>query len=127
VGTGAAAELREWQGRWRATRAGRDYTFTLERSCFCVEEARRPVKVRVAGDSVVAVHDAATGTARPLDEFGGWPTIEALYAQAIEQAEAGTARPVTYAAAGFPSSITIGAVEADAGSWWYVREVAFGR
>ena len=125
VGTGSAAELSQWQARWRATRAGRDYRFRLVRSCFCVEDVRRPVIVRVSGDAVIEVRDAATRAVRPLDQWGGWPSIETLFAQAIEQAKAGTPRPVTYAAAGYPVSITIGPVEVDGGSWWYVSEVAF--
>lgn len=124
VGTGTATELRGWRDRWRATRAGRDYTFTLRRSCFCGEEWRRPVVVRVEGDRVVSVKDAETGEARPIDRWQG-PSIEMLYAQAIGYA-AEQPRPVTYAAAGFPVMITVGPVESDGGSWYFLSAVTFG-
>lgn len=122
-GTGSAAELRSMRERWTATRAGRDYAFTVQRGCFCGEEWRRPVVVRVSGNAVASVKDAATGQPSTLDYQ--WPTIEGFYQQLIEQAEGGSLRPITYAAAGYPTQMTIGAIEVDAGSTFTVTSVQF--
>lgn len=120
-GTGSAAELRAMQQRWSATRAGRDYEFTVQRGCFCGEAWRRPVVVRVRGGAVASVTDAATGQPSTLDYQ--WPTIEGFFAQLVEQAEGGALRPITYAAAGYPTQMTIGAIEADAGSTFTITSV----
>lgn len=123
AGTGSATELRTMQQRWTATRAGRDYEFTVQRGCFCGEEWRRPVVVRVSGSRVASVKDAATGQPSTVDY--PWPTIEGFFAQLIAQAEEGSLRPITYAGAGYPTQMTIGAVEVDAGSTFTITQVSF--
>ena len=122
-GTGSASELRGMLARWTATRAGRDYEFTVQRGCFCGEEWRRPVTVRVQESAVASVKDAETGAASTLDYQ--WPTIEEFYAQLIAQAEGGSLRPATYAGAGYPVQFTIGAIEVDAGSTFTITRVSF--
>ena len=123
AGTGSAAELRTMRERWTATRAGRDYEFTVQRGCFCGEEWRRPVVVRVSGGAVVSVKDAATGQPSTLDYQ--WATIEGFYDQLVAQADGGSLRPITYAAAGYPTQMTIGAIEVDAGSTFTITSVQF--
>jgi hypothetical protein len=124
AGTGSAEELRGKLRQWTEARGGRDYEFTVARSCFCVEAARRPVVVRVVGDRVASVADSATGQA-PSIEYP-WMTIEGLFAGAIADAEAGRGHPVTYSTVGYPVQIAIGQVEVDAGSFFAISRVVIG-
>jgi hypothetical protein len=44
-----------------------DYSFTLQRSCFCTPESTRPINIQVRGDSVTSATYADTGELIPDD------------------------------------------------------------
>ncbi|HYE96219.1 MAG TPA: DUF6174 domain-containing protein [Rubricoccaceae bacterium] len=93
-------DLAQARARWE--RAGLDdYTFTLQRNCFCPEEYRGPFEVQVENDRIVRV----TREGQPADQHVAQvPTIEELFGL-LEGAYAGSAERVvaTYdAALGYP-------------------------
>ena len=64
-----------------------NYRYTIERSCFCVEEARGPVTIEVNGDQVT-ITDVATG-AEGNEFFDDVNTITKIYELLQTAAEEG--------------------------------------
>jgi hypothetical protein len=94
-------ELAAARQRWNGQNL-QSYSFTLQRSCFCVNV--QPLRVTVIGDAVVSVVDPATN--KPVDLRSG-ETIDGLF-RFIENAIATKAAvlEVRYdAVAGFPTHI----------------------
>jgi hypothetical protein len=84
------------------------YRYTIENSCFCVEEARGPAVVEVNGDKTVSVTHVATGQPSG-DFFQQVDTIGDLFT-IIDEAKKNGADEVTVTydeKYGFPLTITI--------------------
>jgi hypothetical protein len=98
------------------------YAFTAERSCFCSDEGRGPVRVTVLNGSVTSVVMIATGVTVEAD---GWFTIEGLFDLIREQLETLPSRlDAEYdAALGYPTKVTYGTPENDGGGIIFVREL----
>jgi len=92
-----------------------DYAFDFQRECFCVEEAREPVRIRVRNRAVVEVRSRTSGQAMPLPGLAPWPTLVELFRQVDEARAAGTPVTVAYDVTGFPTRVEIGSLAADAG------------
>jgi hypothetical protein len=108
-------------GRWE-TAGYSDYVFTAERSCYCTEEGRGPVRISVADDEIVSVSMVATGA--PVNpEY--WFTIEDLFEMIREQARTLPDRlDAEYdEELGYPKQFTYGTPENDAGGVITVRDV----
>jgi hypothetical protein len=76
--SGNHAELSRNRQLWASARLD-DYEFDYRLSCFCTQESTEQVRIVVRDDvvsSVVRVRDGAPALPKP----GGWPTIEALFA-----------------------------------------------
>lgn len=71
-------ELQEAQELWRSQRPLR-YVYTIQRQCFCTEDARGPVRVTVDGETVVSQF---YGDGRTVDAAAaGWfPSVDGLFA-----------------------------------------------
>ena len=71
-------ELQEAQELWRSQRPLR-YAYTIQRQCFCTEDARGPVRVTVDGETVVSqlYEDGRTVDAAATDWF---PSVDGLFA-----------------------------------------------
>ena len=83
--TGEVRTLNEAIERWAAVGPA-SYTYTVERLCFCGEEARGPVRVTVAGGAVidrVYVDGGAQVRAQLADLFPDIPGLFAIIADAI--------------------------------------------
>ena len=86
-GTAPVLELAAGLARWDDQRPAA-YRFTLQHSCYCLDESTRPVIVEVEGDAVVAVRYAVTGERVPDGVAGRFPSIDGLFqvvAQAIDR------------------------------------------
>jgi hypothetical protein len=59
-----AAALNGARERWEARRLA-SYRFELQRSCFCEPEAVAPLRITVAGNTIVETLDVRTGQGRP--------------------------------------------------------------
>lgn len=69
---------RDARARWTANRPSQ-YTYTLERLCFCPEEVRGPVRIVVRGDSVLSRAYVGSGQAVPAQYAVHFGTIESLF------------------------------------------------
>ena len=84
-----------------------NYRFTIERSCFCLEQSRGPVTVEVRGDQVT-ITNVATGE-QGNDSFNDVTTITKVYDLLAQQAKDGADEiAVTYDDANaVPSTIKV--------------------
>jgi len=86
------AEIVEHRRTWESVRPP-SYAYTLERQCFCVEEARGPVRVRVTSGSVTERTYVTGGGKVAVDLIGLFPSVEGLF-DLLEQAVRQGAREV---------------------------------
>jgi hypothetical protein len=63
---------------WRAERP-ESYEYTVQRLCFCITDAVRPVRVRVSGESVTSRVYAADATPVPSQYAESFPSVEGLF------------------------------------------------
>ena len=79
---GPVDELEEAQELWRSQRPLR-YVYTIQRQCFCGEDARGPVRVTVDGETVAS---QLYGDGRPVNAAAvGWfPSVDGLFAVLLE-------------------------------------------
>lgn len=80
-------ELRDARARWRRADL-EDYSYTLERSCFCGMETIGPVRIVVRGDSVVSRTYTRDGTPVPAQwaaYFGRMEDVFDVIDQAIDR------------------------------------------
>lgn len=77
-----AADIAKYLQLWQSQNIT-SYRFTIERSCFCLEDARGPVVVEVNGDTVT-ITNAATGEAGG-EFFNDVDSIDKLYALLEQQ------------------------------------------
>lgn len=80
-------ELQEAQDLWRSRRPLR-YAYTIQRQCFCTEDARGPVRVTVAGETVVSqlYEDGRMVDAAATDWF---PSVDGLFAVLLDAIDEG--------------------------------------
>jgi hypothetical protein len=71
-------EVYQNRGLWRAERP-LSYEYTVQRLCFCITDAVRPVRVRVTGDSVTSRVYADDGTPVPAQYAESFPTVDGLF------------------------------------------------
>ena len=98
------------------------YTFTAERSCFCTEEGRGPVRITVRNSVVTSVVMISTGAA--VDP-SVWFTIDGLFDLIREQLDVLPSRlDAEYdATLGYPTKVTYGTPENDGGGIIFVRDL----
>lgn len=99
-----------WQSakqKWQNTNA-RHYIYTLQRSCFCPPEFRKPMRIRVDNNDIKLVLLVPENTEKPTD-FAGAKTVDGLFTlieQAIQRKAASI--KVSYDARfGYPTNIAI--------------------
>ena len=98
------------------------YVFTAERSCFCTETGRGPVRVTVQNNAVTSVVMISTGAAVETEI---WFTIDGLFDLIREQLQVLPSRldakfdPTL----GYPTEVTYGTPENDGGGTIFVRDV----
>ena len=80
-------ELQEAQELWRSQRPLR-YSYTIQRQCFCTEDARGPVRVTVDGETVVSqlYDDGRMVDAAATDWF---PSVDGLFAVLVDAFDEG--------------------------------------
>lgn len=96
--------LQKWQGSGID-----DYSFTLQRSCFCPGDTTKPVNINVENGQVVSATFADTGEPLPADLSYNSLTIDDLFKQVGDALDSGAERvDVTYDPTyGYPTSIYI--------------------
>lgn len=113
-------DLRARQRQWAALGLA-SYDLDLAITCFCPEEFRRPVTVRVRNGLAAAVTARTPGAVRPAAEY---PTIDSLFSRAIaERARGGHVRGTFDRDYGFPTFVEIGTLANDAGVGYTVAAV----
>lgn len=109
-GGGATTETEEARRTWAAFQDG-DYSFTVTRSCFCVNAGT--YWVQVVGGDISIVQRVQDHEYLPEDQFTDIPTIEDLF-DLIDRALRESADEIRFAfdpEAGYPSSISIDWIE----------------
>lgn len=104
----AQRELQTNQQKWQ--KAGiDDYSFTLQRNCFCRGDATRPVNIEVQDGKIASATFADTGEPLPADTDFNKLTVNDLFKQVGEVLSSGAERvDVKYDPKyGFPTSIYI--------------------
>jgi hypothetical protein len=109
------------EDRWESASYS-SYVFTAERSCFCTEEGRGPVRVTVQNGAVTSVVMIATGAAVQQDV---WFTIDGLFDLIREQLQVLPDRVDAeyHSTLGYPTKLTYGTPENDGGGIIFVRDV----
>ena len=70
--------MREAEQLWQLRRPAR-YEYTVQRQCFCGEDARGPVRVTVDGETIVSqTYDDGRAVDAPADEW--FPSVDGLFA-----------------------------------------------
>lgn len=95
------------KNKWRQ-QANKHYIYTVQRSCFCPPEARKPMRVRVKEDAIVQVMLVPENITKPVT-YQGARSVDSLFAL-IEKAITTNAASikVTYDTKyGYPTTITI--------------------
>ena len=77
--TPAVLQLEAAQQRWQAT-THPDYDLTVQRSCFCVMEVVRPVRVAVRNGSPTGLVYADSGTAVDTALFAHYRSVDRMFA-----------------------------------------------
>ena len=104
VDTEKVGELARHRAIWNAVQL-RDYSLTLVYGCDCAL-AGRPIVVTVADGQVVKATDA--GADVPLDDLTGFPaTVDALFAYAERNANAGKIEMAWDEQRGYPTAIGV--------------------
>jgi hypothetical protein len=75
----AILKLEVAQQRWQAT-VHPDYDLTVQRSCFCVMEVVRPVRITVRNGNPVGMVYADSGTAVDTVLFADYRTVDRMFA-----------------------------------------------
>ena len=75
-------ELQVAQELWRSQRPLR-YAYTIQRQCFCTEDARGPVRVTVDGEVVVS-QSYEDGRAVDITAAGWFPSVGGLFSVLLE-------------------------------------------
>lgn len=104
----AARQLNAAQAKWQKKRP-QHYAYTLQRSCFCIEEYRKPIEIRVFGNKVQQATLQPEGTPLSAERKSEAMTVEDLF-RMIREAIANKSASVTVkydAIYGFPTSISI--------------------
>ena len=98
-------ELAENRRRWQAVRPA-EYTYVLQRSCFCGRTGRFQIDVR--GDTIAGVTHRDTGEALPATEWPGFEAVDGVF-DLLEDAlrDADEVRVVYEATMGYPREIDI--------------------
>jgi hypothetical protein len=105
--TSKAAELERARDRWQSRHLG-DYAVTIRRDCFCIPEARRPVRVHVHAGVVVSARFADTGEQLPAELSFLALTVDQLFALADDAVHRAGQVEVTYDAIfGYPRIISV--------------------
>jgi hypothetical protein len=105
-----AATKQQWliaKNKWQQ-QANKHYIYTLQRSCFCPPESRKPMRVRVKEGTIVQVMLVPENITKPVT-YQGARSVASLFAL-IESAITTNAASikVTYDAQyGYPTNITI--------------------
>jgi hypothetical protein len=109
------------EGRWEEG-GNSSYAFTAERSCFCTEEGRGPVRITVVNGTITSVLMTASGASVNPES---WFTIDGLFDLIREQMETLPSRlEVEYhGTLGYPTKVTYGTPENDGGGIIFVRDV----
>ena len=109
------------EGRWENA-SYVSYTFTAERSCFCTEEGRGPVRISVSNGTVASVVMISTGA--QVDP-AIWFTVDGLFDLIREQLTTLPRRlDVQYhAIIGYPTRVSYGTPENDGGGTILVRDL----
>ncbi|MGV6810174.1 MAG: DUF6174 domain-containing protein [bacterium] len=100
-----------WQSakqKWQKTNATNHYIYTLQRSCFCPPEFRKPMRIRVDKNNIKLVLLVPENTEKSTN-FAGAKTVDGLFTL-IEQAMQRKAASieVSYDARfGYPTNIAI--------------------
>jgi len=97
-------DLAEARARWEAADID-NYTYTIERQCFCPEQYRGPFAVKVEGGEITE----ATWSGGPAGEDVQIPTVEELFRRVAEAyAEGADEVRVTYdGPRGYPTVVWI--------------------
>ena len=82
--TGPKAELTDARERWESRRL-RDYDYSFQRICFCIEETTRAVTIRVQGGVVTAAWYLSDNAPVPAANLRFYPTVDELF-ETIEEA-----------------------------------------
>lgn len=107
-GDGPEAEIRRQREVWERTRPP-SYSFELERLCFCVQEARGPVRIEVQGLRITGRRYVAGGDPVSDELAPGFPSIDGLF-DLLEEAAADGAHELRVdwdADRGFPRDLWI--------------------
>ena len=105
-----AAVKQQWlleKNKWQQ-QANKHYIYTVQRSCFCPPEARKPMRVRVKEGAIVQVMLVPENITKPVT-YQGARSVDSLFGL-IEKAIRTNAASikVTYDAQyGYPTTITI--------------------
>jgi len=105
-----AAIKQQWlleKSKWQQ-QANKHYIYTVQRSCFCPPESRKPMRVRVKEGAIVQVMLVPENITKPVT-YQGARSVDSLFAL-IEKAITTNAASikVTYDAKyGYPTTITI--------------------
>lgn len=112
-GNGQLAELQQKRAAW-AARGINDYRVQMQIVCFCRTDVTRPVLVEVRRGVVSKVWDLET--AKLIANIEPYPSITALYDQAVDQRAGGGNVTAAYnAKLDFPVRLEIGTIANDAG------------
>ena len=104
----ADRQLKAAQAKWQKKRP-QHYAYTLQRSCFCTEEYRKPIEIRVFGNKVQQATLQPEGTPLSAERKSEAMTVEGLF-RMIREAIVNKSASVTVkynATYGYPTSISI--------------------
>ncbi|MBU0655836.1 MAG: hypothetical protein KJ914_12020 [Gammaproteobacteria bacterium] len=104
----AARQLRDAEAKWKQNRPAH-YTYTLQRSCFCAPEYRKPIEIRVFRGLIQQASLLPEGTPLPAERKSEALTVDGLF-RLIREAIDKKAASVTVeydAQYGFPTNISI--------------------
>ena len=90
-----SAELQRARARW-ASQGLADYRYDYARTCYCLQEATRPVTIEVRDGIVVSVVDRQTGQVVTTLHGQPWPTISDLFAEVTRATREADDFHVTY-------------------------------
>jgi hypothetical protein len=123
-GDAAPTESREAfdaaRARWETSRPS-SYTFVAHRSCECTAEAAGPARIAVSGGAVLDVRRVSDGG---LIDASLWFTVDGLF-NLIESEFATRPELIDaeyHAVKGYPTSVTYGMPEVDAGATITISE-----
>lgn len=101
-------ELNRQRRRWRAQSID-DYTYTVQRICFCLPDYTAPVRVRVRDGAVTERSYAERSGEVPAEDARFWPPVEGLFdlvQDAIDR-DAHSIQVQYHPELGYPTSVQI--------------------